>query len=170
MYSEGTTTFLWFHIYLVFWNLDFWSRNWLSVRCPVNAENLQSHLRPHDAPFQEVGTLKIPAELPGGRKKQSLWKINNNQALICQNGTLIYEKCYGRTVIPGDRTETGQNPTIPAEIQQEQRNKAAHPLMWFLWMNLSPTVAYRQKCMYKNRKLLESTAHLDRIREVLPEH
>lgn len=37
-------------------------------------------------------------------------------------------------------------------------------------MNLSPTVAYRQKPASQNRNLLESTAHLDRITETLPEH
>jgi len=39
----------------------------LSMCCPVNAESLQSHLRPHEA-----GIPKIPTGTHGGRKKHSL--------------------------------------------------------------------------------------------------
>lgn len=138
--------------------------------CPVNTESFQSHLRSQDAAVKEQGIIKIPTELSGGRRKQPLWKTNKNRALIHQNGTQIYEKCKGRTLIPPHRKGNWQTQTISAHIQQKQRNKSAYPLMWFLWMNLSPTVAYRQKPTSKNRNLLESTAHLDRIRETFPEH
>lgn len=138
--------------------------------CSVNTESFQSRLRSQYAAVKELGIIKIPTELSCDRRKQHLWKTYKNQALIHQNGTPIYEKRKGRTLIPRHRKGNWQNQTISAHIQQKQRNKSAYPLMWFLWMNLSPTVAYRQKPTSKNRNLLESTAHLDRIRETLPEH
>lgn len=142
----------------------------VSVCCPVNTESLQFHLSSQDAAVEEMGIIKFPTELSGGRRKQLLWKTNKKQVLIHQNGTPIYEKCKGRTLIPLHRKGNLQNQTISAQIQQKQRNKSAYPLMWFLWISLSPTVAYRQKPTSKNRNLLESAAHLDRIRETLPEH
>lgn len=153
--------------------LKCWFLKWelsLSMCCPANTESLHSCLMSHVAPAQELGVIKIATEVSDSRRKQSLWKTNKNQALICQNGTPIYEKCKGMTLILPHRKGNWQNPRISAHIQQKQRNKSAYPLMRFLWMNLSPTVAYRQKPTYKNRNLLESTAHLDRIREMLPEH